>query len=317
MAKRRQGFTIIEILVVIGIIMLLVGILLPALSGAQKRSRKNTEMNFLRQVGLAWSMYANNYEDSALPGYIEEDVQTLWKVEWDGTDKQPLPQDVAAPYTWRLMPFLDFNPEVLFFYDDSAELDLTEPDHIKHFARHPAFGYNAYYIGGWWRQVTINGNIVAKPALHDAIDSTGKPASPVATRVTHIRRPTETLTFCSSTPKTVGLMKSRDSLEGCFIAHAPTIGADVHWTSFGAISSAIVGQSQQAGSQYEAEAFGRSGVPLGRYTKLVTVLYADGHTDLQTAQALTDIRKWIPTATDSSFSHDMGTLVTPGFTFSF
>ena len=318
--RRRNGFTIIEILVVVGIIAVLVGILLPALSGAQKRSRKNTELSFLRQVGMAWLMYANNYDDSAMPGYLEQGVQELWAVDWETTFRKTITNPlVSGPYTWRLMPFLDFNPDVLQFHDDSRELDLSQDEHVEFFARHPAFGYNGYYIGGWWREVTIGGTTVAKAAFHDAIDGDGGPANVVATRVTQIRRPTEVLTFCSTTPAIKGIMKSNDSLKGSHIAHAPRVGVDEHWTtSFGAGSGGS-GMQQEflAGSEYEPYAFNRSAVPLGRFTKLVAVVFADGHTETQTAGGLSDIRKWVPSADDRSFTHTTGSLVSPGFTSNF
>jgi hypothetical protein len=321
--RRREGFTIIEILVVVGVIAVLIGLLLPALSGAQKRSRKNTELSFLRQVGFGWTMYANSYEDASLPGFLEKNVQTLWAVEWETplhdviTDGQ-----VSGPYTWRLMPFLDFNPEVLYHYTDSVEdLDFTDPAHVKHFAQHPAFGYNAYYVGGWWRELAIGGSTVSKPVFHDAevAGSGGRPANVVATRVTHIKRPSEILTFCSTTPVTEGIMRSRDSFEGSHIAHAPTVGEDEHWTAkFGAsVTGSGMQQGTAAGSIYEPFTFARSAVPIGRYTKLASVLYADGHTDTQTAGGLDDPRKWMSSADDKSFAHTMGSLVPPGFTFSF
>ncbi len=49
------GFTIVEMLTVIAIITLLMGLLLPALSGAKRTSQKMKEINSLRQIGVAWN----------------------------------------------------------------------------------------------------------------------------------------------------------------------------------------------------------------------------------------------------------------------
>jgi prepilin-type N-terminal cleavage/methylation domain-containing protein len=76
----RRGFTIVEMLVVIGIITVLIALLLPALSGVQNRARKNTELSHLRQIHIAWMAYANNNNDAALPGYLDEDVQERWRI---------------------------------------------------------------------------------------------------------------------------------------------------------------------------------------------------------------------------------------------
>ncbi len=61
--NRREGFTIIELLVVISIIALLVGILLPAIGKARDNARVNTSKNNLRQLGVAHATYAADWSD--------------------------------------------------------------------------------------------------------------------------------------------------------------------------------------------------------------------------------------------------------------
>jgi prepilin-type N-terminal cleavage/methylation domain-containing protein/prepilin-type processing-associated H-X9-DG protein len=58
-----RGFSLVELLVVIGIIALLVGILLPALNRAREESKRAACLSNLRQLGQGMLMYANEHRD--------------------------------------------------------------------------------------------------------------------------------------------------------------------------------------------------------------------------------------------------------------
>jgi prepilin-type N-terminal cleavage/methylation domain-containing protein/prepilin-type processing-associated H-X9-DG protein len=70
-AGRRQGFTLVELLVVIGIIALLISILLPALNRARQAANSVACQSNLRQIGQAIHLYVAEHNGTLPAGQFE------------------------------------------------------------------------------------------------------------------------------------------------------------------------------------------------------------------------------------------------------
>src|SRR5689334_19337862 len=69
-ATRRRGFTLVELLVVIGIIAVLISILLPALNKARESAKRAQCLSNLHQVHTFLAMYAVGYRGAVPLGCI-------------------------------------------------------------------------------------------------------------------------------------------------------------------------------------------------------------------------------------------------------
>lgn len=65
---KQKGFTLIELLVVIAIIAVLMGILMPALKSAREQGKRASCLGNMRQLGMAWLMYAGENDNKIVNG---------------------------------------------------------------------------------------------------------------------------------------------------------------------------------------------------------------------------------------------------------
>lgn len=86
---RRRAFTLIELLVVIAIIAILAAILFPVFGQAKEAAKKSTCVSNMKQLGIAWTLYANDSDDVVAPAWFangggaDSAVSGPWPVQFN------------------------------------------------------------------------------------------------------------------------------------------------------------------------------------------------------------------------------------------
>ncbi|HUV40612.1 MAG TPA: prepilin-type N-terminal cleavage/methylation domain-containing protein [Sedimentisphaerales bacterium] len=180
------GFTVVELLVVIGILAVLTSVLLGVVGSARRYAKAVVCMSNLRQLGVAFALYGNDYDNYAMPLAGQSGIYWWGQKQADGIDH-------TKGFVW---PYLQSELSKNSVYECPSQRygsyglqgkPAGEPDDPKWITS--TYGYNGYYLcpqaSGWgekikdrpWQKITT----VKRPALVIAfadtlinLDSSGK-----------------------------------------------------------------------------------------------------------------------------------------------
>jgi len=170
--RESKGFTLIELLVLIAIIAILAAILFPVFVQAREKARQTTCLSNLKQLTLAWTMYAQDYSETACPSYYYTDN---WNLEhaWDFTinwSNNTTSDGLLTPYTKNSQ--INGCPSFIIPAGQASGRPFT------------GYAYNASYVGG----DPYNGA--------NAWPANNYPSFPA--KITQMQRPAETVILADS-----------------------------------------------------------------------------------------------------------------------
>lgn len=154
--QRRRGFTIIELLVVVGVVAVLMAILLPSLATGRDRARGVQCLSNLRQLGLAQTMYAGDFKGRVIPAaytsarIVGDGPPIYW---WGGLDESGV--DHTRGFVW---PYLQSELRAGGLFEcPNQPWGSYEPQGQEN-AVTSTYGYNGYYLSpaytpGWAAQI--------------------------------------------------------------------------------------------------------------------------------------------------------------------
>ncbi len=132
MGRWRPGFTLVELLVVIGIIALLIAILMPALSGAREAANRTACAAKLQQIVTAAHLHAMDHKGyyplvGVIPGWAPEELGDAYdtKYSYIASDYEGVFYQEPAPVIFALASDMSY-PRVLRYSTNTNMVPMQE-----------------------------------------------------------------------------------------------------------------------------------------------------------------------------------------------
>jgi prepilin-type N-terminal cleavage/methylation domain-containing protein/prepilin-type processing-associated H-X9-DG protein len=195
MTRRQNAFTLIELLVVIAIIAILAAILFPVFAQAREKARTVSCLSNFKQLGIAFTMYLQDYDEMVLPRYqacpstgpTDPNAHVLWTATIQPYVKNTqifvCPSAVNAKYvdTWGTRGYLStgYNQTISGWYnytpDGCGQMVLPTLSSIQYPSKNVMFadsvpgdlnlGYRGYLFGNAGLNIPYTTSFQARGSL--------------------------------------------------------------------------------------------------------------------------------------------------------
>ena len=259
-----QAFSLVELLVVIGIIAILLSLLMPAMTSARVRSRELACQNTLRNIGMAAQLHAHDHD-----GYMPA-AGFHWDLPGGVLNPKGLGDDSARRYTYfmddgirRPVPVtaalaIQLGQNVRLDSRGNLEADLQEYAVRRHF-KCPSQEREQAAItqrGGNWDAPREWSSYIFNEAFLGKREAKAHPDPPMG-KVTKVARPSEVMLAMDGRP--------RDPLRHYYFL-VPDNGPE--WTLL---------DFQRAAMDPNDTILGKEGMDFLRHRWRMNVLFIDGH----------------------------------------
>ena len=269
----RGAFTLVELLVVIGVIAVLVGILLPALSKARRQAKAAQELSNVRQVVTSYLNYTTDNRGWLVPGH--------WSKLGPVKDQfgNSVFAEAARRWPWHLIASARYQIIRSMYVDERAVqmLESNSPSSMWNYAASlcPSYGLNTNNLGGDRESENMNNPGYAK-------------------RITQVPNATQMIVFASARFPAGELAEMSSAESAPFVSGSWKISAPIN-QSFNTVSGTW---ANAADVSWSPDRYSDAGDPSlwgflhPRANGKVACAFLDGHAELKTVDELRDMRHW-------------------------
>lgn len=187
--KHDWAFTLLELLVTIAVIGILAALLLPAFSKARQRAQAAQCLNNLRQLMVAWSVYADDFRDYTPSPKAETDGRVVWFAGYeDYLGHDPNDLNPNNPFNWDVTNVYN---NCLWTYAKNAALYRCPADQ-----RQCTVGSGSFPV---LRSLSMNGAFCSSSNVNRFLDNSGGNFR-FFKRKTDVSKPGNTFVFVEESP---------------------------------------------------------------------------------------------------------------------